>query len=63
MVAHLVGRLLPGDSRSLPWGLRCVCVWLQEGLTCLGSLASLDSSWQPHSDATAPGKEASRREV
>lgn len=26
VVAHLVGRLLPGDSHLLPWGLRCVCV-------------------------------------
>lgn len=50
----LVGCLPAGDSHSLPWGLRGVCVWLQEGLTCLGSLAFLDSSWQPHSDSTAP---------
>lgn len=26
VVAHLVGCLLAGDSHSLPWGLRCVCV-------------------------------------
>jgi len=42
VVAHLVGCLPACDSHSLPWGLRCVCVWLQEEGNTLDNFSTVE---------------------
>lgn len=59
VLAHLAGAS-PRRSAITSLGFG-VCVWPQEDLTCSGSLAFLDPSWQPHLDSTAPGKEKKQK--